>query len=196
MGRVFAGQENFQEHYSYKTGYLFSLDVDGSLHIVDDGLHLGNGMGFSPNGANFYLVDSIVRKIYKFDYEIASGNISNKKIIIEFDRDLGIPDGMTVDCEGFLWVAMFFGGKIIRLDPDGKIEREILLPFQQPTSITFGGKEMNELFITSAALNWETKNFSPMNHDYRLPKGGSLYMIRTPVQGKKEYLADITLIMT
>ena len=93
----------------------------------------------------------------------------------------------------FLWVAMFFGGKIIRLDPDGKIEREIVLPFQQPTSITFGGKEMNELYITSAALDWKTKDFSPMNHDFRLPKGGGLYMIRTPIQGKKEYLAAITL---
>ena len=144
LGRIFGGQEAFAEDKEYETGYLFRLDNNGDLKIVADGLHLSNGMGFSPDNSNFYLVDTILGKLYQFDYNSTTGDISNKKVLVQFDKEHGLPDGMTVDNDGFLWVAMFFGGKIIRLDPDGSVEREIRLPCMQPTSITFGGKNFNE----------------------------------------------------
>jgi sugar lactone lactonase YvrE len=190
LGRIFGGQEAFVEDEKYEPGYLFRLDNNGELKIVADGLHLSNGMGFSPDGLTFYLVDTIPGIIYQFDYNIATGDIRNKKVLIQFDRAHGLPDGMTVDKEGFLWVAMFFGGKVIRLNPDGVIADEIRLPCMQPTSITFGGKNFNKLFITTAALEWKT-TYAPKGHNYELLKGGSVYSIDTDFEGKEEFSANV-----
>jgi D-xylonolactonase len=189
-GRIFAGQEAFSEEKKYDPGYLFRLDINGDTSIVADNLHLANGMGFSPDGLTFYLVDTIPAIIYKFDYNAATGEIGNKKKLVQFDQEHGLPDGMTVDEDGFLWVAMFFGGKIVRLDPDGTLAGEILLPCMQPTSLTFGGKNFNKMFITSAALEWKT-NYAPKNHNYDLLKGGNVYSIETDFQGKKEFPAKV-----
>ena len=190
LGGIFGGQEAFSEDKKYETGYVFRLDTNGESEVVADGIHLSNGMGFSPDSASFYLVDSIPGKLYQFDYNITNGNISNQKVLVQFDRQQGLPDGLTVDSEGFLWVAMFFGGRIIRLDPDGKIEREISLPCKQPTSLSFAGKNLNELFITSAGLEWKTP-FAPDAHDYSALKGGSLYRIETDFVGREEFLARV-----
>jgi len=190
LGGVFGGQEAFAEDRKYETGYLFRLDKSGEIKVVADGVHLSNGMGFSPDCASFYFVDTILGRLYKFDYNISNGTISNKKVLVQFDRQQGLPDGMTVDSEGFLWVAMFFGRKIIRLDPDGKIEREISLPCSQPTSLVFAGENLNELFITSAGQEWKTP-YAPADHDYEWPKGGSLYRVKTNFVGKDEFLASV-----
>jgi sugar lactone lactonase YvrE len=128
--------------------------------------------------------------LYRFDYDITTGNISNRKVLARFNRQQGLPDGMTVDREGFLWVAMFFGGKILRLDPDGRIEREINLPCKQPASLVFAGKNFNELFITSASLDWKTP-YAPDGQDYNACKGGSLYRIETDFVGKEDFLAEV-----
>ncbi len=189
-GRVFAGQEAFNEDKPYDTGYLFRLDVDGSLHIADDSFHIANGMGFSPDNKTFYIADTIVRNIYQYDYNISNGTISNKKIFFHFDKDDGLPDGLTVDSEGCLWVAMFLGSQVICIDPDGKIKRTIALPFAQPASLIFGGTDLNELFITSAALHWET-HLAPSNHNYYSLRGGGLYQVKTDVKGKIDYKAGM-----
>jgi sugar lactone lactonase YvrE len=191
IGRVFGGQETFIENKEYEPGYLFRLDNNGEIKIVADGLHLANGMGFSPDGRTFYLVDTIPGIIYQFDYSAATGDISNKKVLVQFDKAHGIPDGMTIDKEGFLWVAMFFGGKIIRLNPDGDIVDEIRLPFMQPTSVTFGGKNFNKLFITTAGLEWKTATYTPEGHNYDLPKGGSVLVVETDFEGIEEFPAKI-----
>lgn len=190
LGRVFGGQEAFVEDKKYDPGYLFRLDNNGELKIVADDLHLSNGMGFSPDGLTFYLVDTILGVIYQFDYDITTGDIKNKKVLTRFDRSHGLPDGMTVDKDGFLWVAMFFGGKVVRLNPDGVITDEICLPCMQPTSVTFGGKNFNRLFITTAAFEWKTP-YAPKGHDYELPKGGSIYIVDTDFEGKEEFPANI-----
>lgn len=191
MGRVFGGQEAFVENKVYEPGYLFRLDNNGEIKIVADGLHLANGMGFSPDGRTFYLVDTIPGIIYRFDYNAATGDISNKKVLVKFDKSHGIPDGMTVDKEGFIWVAMFFGGKVIRLNPDGDIAYEIRLPYMQPTSVTFGGKNLNKLFITTAGLEWRTATYAPEGHNYELPKGGSVLVIDTDFEGREEFSAKV-----
>ena len=192
-GRVFAGQECFQEDIRYQTGHLFMLNIDGSLHIADEGFHTANGMGFSFDGKIFYVADTILRNIYQYDYNSATGAISNKKTFFHFDREDGLPDGLTIDAEGCLWVAMFLGSKIICIDPDGKIKTSIKLPFAQPTSVTFGGKDLNELFITSAALKWPTL-LAPENHNFNFPRGGGLYRIHTDIQGKSEFYAGTSII--
>jgi len=189
-GRVFAGQEVFTDEKPYKPGYLFRLDTDGSLHVVDEGFHIANGMGFSPDNKTFYIADTIIRTIYKYDYNVENGTLLNKKVLIQFDKEDGLPDGLTVDSAGCLWVAMFLGNQLICVDADGIIKERIELPFAQPTSVTFGGKDLDELYVTSAALNWVTL-LAPSKHDYNISRGGQLYSIKMGVQGKLEYKAGI-----
>ena len=110
---------------------LFRFTPDGSIEIIDDGLALCNGMGFSPDLRTFYSTDSPVREIYAWDHNPESGVISNKRVFTTIDDSLGIPDGMTVDGEGFVWSAIWYGGTIIRFDPDGKEERRVDIPAAQ-----------------------------------------------------------------
>ena len=189
-GRVFGGQEAFREDSAYDTGYLFRIDPDGSCSVVEEGLHLSNGMGFSPTCDRFYLVDSIPRLIYVYDYDRATGTISNRKPLIRLDSDEGLPDGMTVDREGFIWVAKWFGSGVSRYDPEGKLERTIDLPAAQTSSITFGGPDLRDIFVTSAAQYWETP-LAPAGHDFSLPRGGGVYRIAQEIPGKPEYKAKI-----
>lgn len=157
---------------------------------------IANGMDFSPDGNNFYIADTVFRKIYRYDFDVNTGNISNKNELIQFSSDEGLPDGLKVDSEGYLLVAMFLGNKIICIDPCGIIDRTktIELPFAQPTSLIFGGKDLNELFITSAALYWET-NLAPQNHNFKSPRGGGIYKIKMDVEGKKEFEAAQVLLI-
>lgn len=189
-GRVFGGQEAFREGEAYDTGYLFRIDLDGSCTIMEDGLHLSNGMGFSPSCDRFYLVDTILRVVYVYDYDVTSGNIKNRQVLIQFKKDEGLPDGMTVDREGFLWVAKWFGGKVSRYDPDGNLERTINLPVAQISSLTFGGELCKDIFITSAAQYWETP-LAPTGHDFSSARGGGVYCISQDIVGKPEYKAKI-----
>jgi D-xylonolactonase len=87
-------------------------------------------------------------------------------------------------------VACWFGNGICRYDPDGKLERKIELPVAQPSSLTFGGPEMNEIYITSAAVQWES-NLAPVNHDFSTPRGGSVYRFIQDIQGKPEFKANV-----
>jgi D-xylonolactonase len=189
-GRVFGGQECFQEKEKYNTGFLFKIDTDGKSSIVDEGLHLSNGMGFSPQADKFYLVDTIARSVYQYDYDIQTGDISNRKILITIDRDEGLPDGMTVDADGFIWIARWFGKGLSRYDPDGKVERKIELTVSQPSSLAFGGKDYNEIFITTAATYWET-SLAPRNYNYSSLRGGGVYRLVQDIRGLPEYKAKV-----
>src|SRR5262249_4733875 len=104
-GRIFGGQEVYKEGEPYETGHLFKIDLDGSLHVVDEGLHISNGMGFSLDQKTFYLIDSVPRAVYAYDYDESSGKISARRTLITLSVDDGLPDGMAVDSEGFLWIA-------------------------------------------------------------------------------------------
>jgi D-xylonolactonase len=190
QGRVFGGQETFREDGPYEPGYLFRVDPDGSIRIVEEGLHLANGMGFSPDLTSFYLTDTIQRRIYRYDFRPATGEIRNRRVLIELDRQDGLPDGMTVDQEGFLWVARWFGGAISRFDPEGALERSIEVPAAQPSSVAFGGPGLDELYVTSAATHWESP-VAPVGHDYTRPRGGQVFRLRPGVQGRPEFRAGI-----
>lgn len=187
LGRVFGGQEVFSQNEEYKTGYLFRVDTNSQAKIVEEGLHISNGMGFNPSLDKFYLVDTIPRNIYEYDYDIRTGDISNRKVLITLDRDDGLPDGMTVDAEGFIWVARWFGSGLSRYDPDGKLERKIKIPAAQTSSLTFGGKEYNEIFVTSAAVQWET-SLAPQHDNFA---SLAVYRIVQDIQGKPEYQARV-----
>ncbi len=190
FGRVYGGQESFHDGQKYDPGYLYKIDLDGTATIIEEGLHISNGMGFSPDVTSFYLVDTILRNIYRYDFDVIKGSIKNKNLFARLQQDDGLPDGLTVDRDGFIWVARFLGNGLTRYDPDGRIERKIDLGCAQPTSLTFGGIEFNDIYITSASAYWETE-LAPTNHDFSSHRGGELYRIKQEIVGKPEYLSRV-----
>ena len=130
-------------------GALHRLDRHGTTRHLVDGLTVSNGLGWSPDGSTLYLVDSQVG-IDAFDYDVASGRLGARRRLISFPPDGGVPDGLTVDTAGFLWVAMFGGGCLRRFAPDGTPDERIELPVTHPTSVAFGGRDLEDLYITSA----------------------------------------------
>jgi sugar lactone lactonase YvrE len=127
-----------------------------------------------------YFTDSPLRVIYVYDFDAASGAIENRRPFIHTPEGKGVPDGLTVDSEGFIWSACWGGWKITRYDPTGKVERIIQLPVQYPTSCAFGGASLDELFITSAwkALSEEKRK--------RQPLAGDLFRLKVGIKGLVE----------
>ncbi len=189
-GRVLGGQEAFREDGPYNPGFLFGIDPDGQHAILEEGLHLSNGMGFCPAGHTFYLVDSIQRVLYAYDYRLETGRLANRRELIRFGDDDGLPDGMTVDAQGFIWVAHWFGGRVSRFDDRGKRVQTIRLPAAQISSVAFGGADYETLFVTSAAQYWES-SLAPQRHDFSTHRGGEVYRIAVGVQGKPEHQAKL-----
>jgi len=172
---------------------LFRFKPDGTVEIIDDGIELCNGMGFSPDLRTFYSTDTPKHEIYKWDHNLVTGEISNKKIFATIPVDWGIPDGMTVDAEGFVWSAIWYGGMVVRFDPDGKEERRVEFPAAQTSSAMFGGKDLNELYVTTATsgtgdpelTGWEPPGFKLDSY-----RGGDLYRVKLDIQGKPEFITD------
>ncbi|MCZ6539623.1 MAG: SMP-30/gluconolactonase/LRE family protein [Chloroflexi bacterium] len=172
---------------------VFRFNADGSVDIIDDGLELCNGMGFSPDLRTFYSTDSPKHEIYKWDHNPATAEISNKRVFATIPSDLGIPDGMTVDAEGFVWAAIWYGGMVVRLDPDGKEERRVEIPAAQTSSAMFGGKDLNELYVTTATFGTgsdERSGWEPAGFDMGSYRGGDLYRVKLDIQGKPEFVTD------
>jgi sugar lactone lactonase YvrE len=147
-GRIWAG--TMDAAIVETTGSLYRLQPDSSVRRVDEGYKVTNGPTFSPNQEFMYHTDTGAKTIYRFDLSPA-GELSNKKEWLKFTGDMGSPDGMTTDAEGFVWIAHWGGSRISRWSPDAKLDREIRLPAPQITSITFAGAGLDRMFVTSAA---------------------------------------------
>ena len=161
-------------------GALFRWDPDGSLHRLDEGFKLSNGMGWSPDNRTMYFIDSAPGEIYAYDFDLATGSPRNRRTLVRVAEEHGLPDGMTVDAEGFLWVAQWSGGCIVRYDPDGKPERVIPMPVRRPTSVTFGGPDLTMLFVTSGTMRMSEAELVAE------PLAGSLFALDTGIRGLPE----------
>jgi sugar lactone lactonase YvrE len=151
-GRFWAGTMlEGSEEWDKAPGNLYRLDPDHSVTRMDTGFAISNGIGWSPDWKTMYFTDSPRQVIYAYDYDLLTGAIENRRPFIQTPGELSVPDGLTVDSEGCIWSARWGGWRVIRYDPQGKQEREISLPVQYPTSCTFGGAALDELYITSAA---------------------------------------------
>ena len=193
-GRLFSGsyRRNPQTaSFDPGGGCLFRVDTDGSVHIVDEGFTLSNGLGFSPDSRTMYYVDSGDRRIYAWDYRRSDGDVRNRRVFVQVPKTEGVPDGMTVDAEGFVWCAQWFGGCVVRYDPDGKVERRIEIPASQSSSVTFGGPDFTDMFMTSAA-KLDSLPLAPTGYNPSgLFIGGPIYHLRPGVQGRDEYRARV-----
>jgi sugar lactone lactonase YvrE len=148
-GRLWAG--SVQMDFAAGQGALHVLAADWSTRVVLDGLTQPNGMGWSPDGTVYYLIDSVHRHVLAFDVDLDTVTLSGRRVLTTFPADAGLPDGMCVDADGALWVAMWGGRRIVQLSPDGQVLRTVPMPVVQPSSCAFGGSAMDTLFVTSAA---------------------------------------------
>ncbi len=186
-GRVFAGSmpiddpDNPGKHN--RLGRLYLFDTDLSCRVVEEDLSCANGIGFSLDHKTMYYVDSPAHQIYAYDYDITTGDISARRTFAPVESPL-IPDGLTVDEDGCVWLACWEGGCVKRFAPDGELMQTIKLPTPLTTSVMFGGKDLDELYVTSAGGN---------HKDSRGPHAGALFRIRPGVRGRPENLSRLGL---
>lgn len=173
-GRFWAGTMDDAEEHS--TGALYRLDPDLRCSQHDSGYRVTNGPAFSPDGRYLYHSDSAAREIYRFTLD-ADGLLSGKTVFARFGQADGYPDGMTVDREGCLWVAFWDGWCVRRLSPRGEPIALLPLPVQRPTSCTFGGPDLNLLFVTSATIGLNRAALASQ------PQAGCLFMATPGVIG-------------
>jgi L-arabinonolactonase len=145
------------------------LDVDLTTALLETAIGNCNGPCFSPDGATFYFADSPRRQIYAYDYDVATGALSNRRVFADTRAFESPPDGATIDADGFLWSAMVTGGKIVRFDPSGAVERVIETPVRHPTNVAFAGPLLDVLYVTSIS---ESPNIRAAE-----PEAGGLFAI-------------------
>jgi sugar lactone lactonase YvrE len=161
-------------------GSIYRLDPDRSVHKIATGLVLANGMGFSPDGKTLYVVEMFRYTVAAYDYDTEKGEASNKRVFVQIPEEKGMPDGLTVDTDGHVWLAHWGGWQISRFDPKGNIAREIKIPAEIVTCIGFGGQNMDELFITSATTSLTEEQLKTQ------PQAGDLFKIQLDVKGIPE----------
>jgi sugar lactone lactonase YvrE len=149
-GRVWAGSMHTGE--TDPIGELYRLDAGGKLTMVLDSVTVSNGISWSPDGSRMYYVDSTTRRVDVFDYDPATGDASQRRVFADLSRVEGVPDGLTVDADGYVWVAMWGGGVLRRFTPGGQQDAVLPVPVSQPTSCAFGGPGMSDLYVTTASV--------------------------------------------
>lgn len=173
-GRFWAGTMAYDQ--SRGAAALYRLDSDGRATLVLDGVTISNGLAWSLDGHTMYYIDTATQRIDAFTFTGATGEISERRAVIRIPAEVGAPDGMTIDAEGGLWVALWGGGAVHRY-LDGQLDRVIKLPVGQPTSCTFGGEDLDELYVTSA---WEGLSVKERKAQ---PLAGGVFRVRPGVRG-------------
>jgi L-arabinonolactonase len=148
-GRFFAGGMDDKEELGLCC--LWRLDPDMTIARLDEGIICANGPCWSPDDKTFYFADTFKREIWAYDYEIETGAVSNRRVFASTAADAGFADGSTVDAEGYVWNAQVIAGELIRYAPDGSIDRRIGMPVRNITSVIFGGRNLDEIYVTSMA---------------------------------------------
>ena len=149
-GRVWVGSMHIKE--TEPLGELYRLDHGGALTKVVKGVTVSNGLAWSPDGSRMYYADSPLRRVDVFDYDPATGEAFQRRVFADLSGFGGVPDGLTVDADGCVWVAIWGGGVLRRFAPDGIQDAVLPVPVSQPTSCAFGGPGMADLYVTSASV--------------------------------------------
>jgi sugar lactone lactonase YvrE len=157
---------------------LYRFDGDGRTEVVLEGLTISNGLGWSLDGATMYLADSHPGVIHAFAFDPDQGRISGGRVLVEVPEEVGVPDGLTVDTDGDLWVAIWGGGRVHRYAPDGELRQTLAVPADQSTSCGFAGPGLHRLYVTTATEDWTEER---RRAD---PKAGLVYRFDTDATGR------------
>ncbi len=158
--------------------FLYRMDGDFSTRTMLDKVTTSNGIVWSLDKKTMYYIDTPTLTVRAFDYDNATGDISNPRVAISVPDSLGYPDGMTIDAEGKLWVAHWGGAAVIRWDPEsGNLMQKVSVPAPNTTSCAFGGENMETLFITTASIDVENSADFPLS--------GGLFAVKPGVKGVK-----------
>ena len=160
-------------------GSLYCISPDLTIRRVVEGMWIPNTVVWSPDDKTFYLGDSITNEIHAYDFDVAAGELSGRRLFAK-NADPGHLDGSAVDEEGFIWNTHWGAGKLVRYSPDGRIDREITFPVPAPSSCAFGGKNMDTLYVTTAR---ETLSAAQLAE---YPLSGGLFMLQPGVRGLPE----------
>jgi sugar lactone lactonase YvrE len=175
-GRFWAGTMSMDRQEG--AGSLYRLETDLSIRRVLSGVTTSNGLAWSADGRTLYYIDTRTRAVAAFDYEAAGGTIANRRELIRIPPDLGKPDGMCIDSEGLLWIAMFGGGRITRWQPHEKsLVADYAVPAPRVTSCCFGGKDLETLYITTARFGLGADALA------EFPLSGGLFKLSAGVRG-------------
>ena len=162
-------------------GKLYKVDIDMNVSVVEEDLGIPNTFVWSPNNTKFYFTDTLNGKILSYNFELESGELSNKIDFAQFER--GHPDGSTIDTDGCIWNCRWGGSCIVRFTPTGEVDQIIEMPVQNITNCIFGGSDMKTLFITTASNKGENKN----------DLDGSLFAINLNYQGIEDNKSKLEL---
>ena len=175
-GRFWAGSMALQEDV-LRAGSLYRLDPDGSIVEVLAGVSLSNGIDWSPDGRTMYHVDTSAHTLSAYPFEGLTGALGPARALIDFEPDTGYPDGIAVDAEGCIWVALWLGSRVCRYSPAGELLGVVEIPTPLVTSCAFGGPTLEDLYITTAS-----RDLDPA------PAGaGDLYLARPGIQGTQPH---------
>jgi sugar lactone lactonase YvrE len=175
-GRVWAG--TLADDHRDGGGALYRLDRTGRSQVMMDDLTISNGLGWSPDGQIMYLVDSGPAVVYAFAFDSHRGALSDPRVLVALDQEHGVPDGMTVDAAGDLWVAVYGGACVHRYRPDGTLRQKVSVPAMQSTCCAFAGPGLHRLYVSTATEGW--------TDDERRadPAAGRVYRIDTDTTGR------------
>jgi sugar lactone lactonase YvrE len=180
-GRFWAGTMDLSATIPNK-GSLYRLDPDMSVHTMLTEVSISNGIVWTADLKTMYFNDSTPYTVTAFDYDNLTGNISNPRVVIQVPEAMGMPDGMSIDREGMLWIAHFFGGAVHRWNPHtGQVIETIKLPTSNPTSCAFGGDHLDEMYITTACDSLSEEQRS------REPYAGGLFRVKLDTIGTLTY---------
>jgi sugar lactone lactonase YvrE len=179
-GRLYAGTMALDERSP--AGALYRLDPDGAVEQILGDVTVSNGIDWSLDGETMFYVDSAAQSVDAFDFDIAAGRVSNRRPVVRFSPEEGAPDGLTIDAEGFLWVALWGGWSVRRYAVDGELERVVRLPAQNITSAAFGGELLDELYVTSAREGLTDSELGAQ------PEAGALFRCRPGVIGRNQHV--------
>ena len=163
---------------SDRAGGLYRVETDGTVVQVLDDVSIGNGLAWSADQSTMYYIDTPTREVAAFDYDPASGDISNRRAAITVAAELGVPDGMCIDADEMLWVALWGGSQVMCFDPrDGTAKHVVETGAEQTTSCCFGGATLDQLFITTSAHQLDESSIQ------RQPRAGSVFHASPGVTG-------------
>jgi sugar lactone lactonase YvrE len=147
-GRLWAGTMSLVREHGVAA--LHRIEPDGSTEVAWPGATISNGLDWSPDGRRLFYNDSLTLRVDVLDFDLETGTLANRRPFASVEPRDGLPDGLVVDVEGGVWIALFGGGQVRRLAPDGQLDLVVELPVSNPTSLAFGGPQRTDLFITTA----------------------------------------------